>query len=241
MCFARLSMSLITSFLCLHCASRSRPSGDTQELLDIKLSMFHPPSKLATSPPWLMHLIRLIVPLSLPLFLCNTFKSTIQKACECLPPAPNVNNPDWITDEFINLSRKKCDAWLKLKNAASQDTSHLRIEYNNLKKLTRVAAEKAHNSWWSEHPAEAERRAHFAVQQGRGGSLIRELRLLKKYSKPASSSLVDKTGTTLQSDSDKLNRWAEHFNEVVNCQVNVDPIPLDDLPVISPPYIHPTL
>ena len=119
-------MSLITSFLCLHCTSRSRPNGGTLEPLDIRLSMFHPLSKLAINPPWLMHLISLIVPL-LPLH-----------------------------------------------------------------------------------------------------------RLLKKHSKPTSSSLVAKNGTTLQSDSDKLNRWAEHFNEVVNCQVNVDPVSLDDLPVISP-------
>ena len=138
--------------------------------------------------------------------LWDTFKSTIQKACECLPPAPHVNNPDWITDEVINLSRRKRDAWLKLKNASSQTTPHLRSEYNHLKKLTRVAAEKARNSWWSERTAEAERRAQVAEQQGRGGSLIKELRLLKKHSKPTSSSLVAKNGTTLQSDSDKLNR-----------------------------------
>ena len=60
----------------------------------------------------------------------------------------------------IRQGIKKRDAWLKLKNAASQDTSHLRIEYNHLKKLTRVAAEKAGNSWWSERAAEAEHQAH---------------------------------------------------------------------------------
>ena len=82
---------------------------------------------------------------------------------------------------------------------------------------------------------EAERQAHIAEQQGRGGSLIRELRLLKKkFSKPASSTLLAKDGTTLQSDSAKLNRWAEHFNEVVNCQVDVDAVSLDDIPVLSP-------
>ena len=75
----------------------------------------------------------------------------------------------------------------------------------------------------SEHAAEAECRALIAEQQGRGGSLRRDLHLLKqKFSKPASSTQVASEGTTLQSDGDKLNRWAEYFKEVVNCQVNAD-------------------
>ena len=42
-----------------------------------------------------------------------------------------------------------------------------------------------------------------------------------------------KDGTILQTDGDKLNRWAEHFQEVANCEVSID-IPLDNLPVIPP-------
>jgi hypothetical protein len=114
------------------------------------------------------------------------------------------------SDEVNNLSRKKHDAWLCLKNALSQNISCLKTEYNHLNKLTKVAAEnlKAHNLWWSERALEAERHTHIVEQQGRGGSLIRELRLLKKkFSKPASSTLLAKDGTTLQSDSasSKLN------------------------------------
>ena len=55
----------------------------------------------------------------------------------------------------------------------------------------------------------------------------------KKFSKPASSTLVAEDGTILQSDRDKLNRWVEHFAEVVNCQVNTAVVPIDDLPVVS--------
>ena len=47
-------------------------------------------------------------------------------------------------------------AWLCLKNAMPQDISCLKTEYNHLKKLTKVAAEKAHNLWWSERVLEAE-------------------------------------------------------------------------------------
>ena len=50
---------------------------------------------------------------------------------------------------------------------------------------------------WSEQAVEAER---LAEQKGRGVSLIN---LLQRFSKPSSSTLVAKYGTTLQCDRDK--------------------------------------
>ena len=44
-------------------------------------------------------------------------------------------------------------------------------------------------------------------------------------------------GITLQSDGDKLNRWAEHFKKVMNCQVDIDVVPCEDLPVVSPSFV----
>ena len=65
------------------------------------------------------------------------------------------------------------------------------------------------------------------------GQRIRDLHLLKKkFSKPASSTLVVKNDITLQSDGYKLNRWAEYSKEVVNCQVDVDVVSVDALSVV---------
>ena len=105
---------------------------------------------------------------------------SILKVCESLPPAPKVSDLDWITDEVLNLSRKKEETWVRLKNAPSNDIPHLKTEYNHLKKLTQVAAEKACNSWWRDRAPEAERLAFVTEQQSRGGSLIGDLYLLKK-------------------------------------------------------------
>ena len=97
--------------------------------------------------------------------LWGILKSSIYKACESLPPAPKSSDPDWVTDEVRNLSKKKQKAWVSLKKAPLQDNS-CQSEYNSLKMLTRVAAENARNSWWSTHAAEAQRRAQIAEQQG---------------------------------------------------------------------------
>ena len=68
--------------------------------------------------------------------------------------------------------------------------------------------------------------------------MIGDLRLLmKKFSKPASSTLVTKDDITLQSDGDKLNQWAEHFEEVINCQFDINIVPCEDLPVVSLPFV----
>ena len=44
----------------------------------------------------------------------DSCKSSIQKACKSLPPAPISSDPDWITNEVRNLSRKKKEAWIRL-------------------------------------------------------------------------------------------------------------------------------
>ena len=169
-------MSLTTNSLCLLCASKSRPSIDTQGHHAInheRLSTSHQAgyqSVLAES----FHQFDQTSSINAQ---WNSFKSSIQKACKSLPPAPRSSDPDWITNEVHNLSRKKKEAWIRLKNACPQDITRLKTEYDHLKKLTKAAAEKARNAWWSERASEAERRALVAEQQGRGGSLIRDLRL----------------------------------------------------------------
>lgn len=71
----------------------------------------------------------------------SAYNSVIDAACVSLPPAPSARDPDWVTDELRNLSKKKGNAWLRYCNAAKQghDVSRHREEYS---KLSRVAAEK---------------------------------------------------------------------------------------------------
>ena len=68
--------------------------------------------------------------------------------------------------------------------------------------------------------------------------MIGNLHHLKmKFSKPFPSALVANDGITLQSDGDKLNCWAEHFEEVMNCQVDINVVPCEDLPIVSPLFV----
>ena len=165
----------------------------------------------------------------------EAFRAAVCAASETLPMAPPKHEAEWVTDELRNLSKKKRNAWLHLHDANS--TTNLvdrKAGYLRLKKLTKVAADKARNAWWSARAVEAERRAWVAEQTGCGGFLIKELRLLKcHFNKPRSTILYAKDGAPLSNDTDKINRWAEHFNEVVNCNLHVINLPTSEsLPVI---------
>ena len=77
-------------------------------------------------------------------------------------------------------------------------------------------------------------------QLGCGGSVAKQLRLLKKQaSKPSSSNILAKNRSILSSDIDKLQRWAQHFADVSNCcssscQLDTDALP--DIIAATPSY-----
>ena len=77
-------------------------------------------------------------------------------------------------------------------------------------------------------------KAQLSQQLGRGGSLIKDLRLLKNQTfKPSSSKLLAKDKSILSSDTDKLKRWAEHFADVSNCCTSVSQFEPEALPNVT--------
>ena len=64
---------------------------------------------------------------------------------------------------------------------------------------------------------EAEKLHEAAVKLGRGGSLLKDLKLLCSRQKlKASTSLLSQDGMQLSSTVDKIERWQEHFEQVSN-------------------------
>ena len=74
----------------------------------------------------------------------------MQEASGNLPPLTKKKEADWITEEVRNLSRKKKEAWLHVRNISSIDDQqhpNALAEYRRLRSLTKVAADKARNAW----------------------------------------------------------------------------------------------
>ena len=68
------------------------------------------------------------------------------------------SEPERVTDELRNLARKKHDAWLRLHDKQPPNND-LKLQYQHLNKLTRLAVKKAKNALWSAHAVEAEKQA----------------------------------------------------------------------------------
>ena len=167
----------------------------------------------------------------------GTLKSALSEAQDTLPKLLQRREKEWVTEELRNLARKKREAWQHLWQAGgSHLDSALQSQYKQYCKLTKIAAERARNKWWSDRAVEAEKQAQIAEKEGHGGSMVKELRLLKNhFAKVSTSSLLTKDGaSSVTSDEDKRKRWVEHFEGVVNCGTNVSEVVLQRLPVITP-------
>ena len=165
----------------------------------------------------------------------QAFISAMHKAYESLPELPRRCEADWVTEELRSLSKKQRYVWLCLSGDGKQQPDDaLKAQYQHLWKLKKVPAEKARNAWWRARVVEAEKHARLAEQSGRGCSFLKELRMLASLvSKPSASTLLDREGRSLNSDSEKLQRWAEHFTGVVNCGAEINEATLETLPVVE--------
>ena len=97
-------------------------------------------------------------PMTPPSNLLGTLSNPPSMLLVLLPEVLSSCDPDWVTDELRNLSQKKSNAWLSYHNAAKRgyEVKNHREEYKLFCKLTKEAAEKARNAWWTARAVEAE-------------------------------------------------------------------------------------
>ena len=114
----------------------------------------------------------------------------------------------------------------------------LKLRYHHLHNLTKAAAEKARNSWWSAYAVEAEKHAWVEEQCGHGGSPIRDLQLLRRNASAIHVHLIMRDERKQTRYNEKPRCWADHFSDVANCESEISIATLDVLPVLEPPSAH---
>ena len=122
------------------------------------------------------------------------------------------------------------------------DVDRCREEYKRYCKLTKVAAEKARNAWWTARAVMAERRAWAAEQHCHGGSLIKELKLLKnRFSNRHLLPSQPWMGQHLHQSLPSLRDGALcQCCQLMVVTVDVSDATLESLPVVHPSYQFPT-
>ena len=143
------------------------------------------------------------------------------------------------------MSERKQKAWVQWMKDPSRTS--LRSEYHQLKVQSRKVADAAREAWRGMKAEEAERRYELAVREGRGGSMLKDLRLLQSGQRlRVSTALLAEDGKTkLTGVSEKLERWGEHCEQVCNISSQVvertlediPPVPLQAVPAVSDEHI----
>ena len=164
--------------------------------------------------------------------LWKELRVAVDSALCSLPLVSNNQEADWVTEEIRQLSLKKQEAWIRWKK--NVDNHEARTEYYQLKKLTRKAVEKAQNAWWEDRVEEIEKKYEIAVRNGRGGSLLKDLRILQSNQRSKSNSTLKAANgqDRFVKTGDKLERWREHFENISNIPTEVKEVTLNRIPQI---------
>ena len=103
------------------------------------------------------------------------FKDSINEAQKMLPLVREKDARDWVTVKVREASRMKQEAWMRW--VKKPGDTLLKVRYQQLKVQSRKVADEAREAWWEAKAEEAEKLHEAAVRHGRGGSLLKDLRL----------------------------------------------------------------
>lgn len=129
---------------------------------------------------------------------------------------------EWLTDEILSCIDKKAKAFLAWQNTRGTylESKH-RHNYRLLRTLAKKKIEARQVVYWDERSLEIEN----AIRQhdpATGFQMIRQLR--GGRAKIEKLPIFDKNGHLLTNSSERLDRWKEHFNNLLNVPTQVNPI-----------------
>ena len=145
-------------------------------------------------------------------------------AKEVLGEQKSYKSWPWVTHKTEELVEKKRKAYIQ---SVSHPSAESHQHYRSLVNKTKASVRVDKNRWWREQAEDVQRDA----DQHRSKSFYHKLRRLTKgFSCADLGNIRDKDGNMLDDEIAKLDRWAEHFQSVLNVDGNVDEGLLDSLP-----------
>ena len=142
--------------------------------------------------------------------LWKVFKESLTSAKKVLPSKHTKYKKDWVTKEIRQLTIEKTDVYRKIMQHKQKNQSvalFLKSQYVIIKKKCIKACKLALNSWWKQKSKEAEDDYEMSLKQGKGGSLIKNLKSLTKSRSYSCLKIIAKDGTTrLTTTKSKLKR-----------------------------------
>ena len=162
----------------------------------------------------------------------NFRKALNQAAVKCLLPDKRVNKP-WISPDSLELIRKRADLQLKKHSIAE-----VLLEFTNCCKEVRKALRADKRAWLERKGQEVQ---SFA-DRGNLKEVFGASQQICRIWRPQLTKLVSSTGVNLRTKEERLERWTEHFSQLLNpstfsCSTRLDPeeaaesLPIDLSPI----------
>ena len=148
----------------------------------------------------------------------NFRKALNQAAVKCLLPDKRVNKP-WISPDSLELIRKRADLQLKKHSSAVA-----LLEFTNCCKEVRKALRADKRAWLERKGQEVQ---SFADRGNLKEVFGASQQICRNWS-PQLTKLVSSTGVNLRTKEERLERWTEHFSQLLNpstssCSTSLDP------------------
>ena len=148
----------------------------------------------------------------------NFRKALNEAAVKCLLPDKRVNKP-WISPDSLELIRKRADLQLKKHSSAVA-----LLEFTNCCKEVRKALRADKRAWLERKGQEVQ---SFADRGNLKEVFGASQQICRNWS-PQLTKLVSSTGVNLRTKEERLERWTEHFSQLLNpstssCSTRLDP------------------
>ncbi|CAF1529412.1 unnamed protein product, partial [Didymodactylos carnosus] len=140
----------------------------------------------------------------------------------------NKKRKEWLTDEILQLVDKKALAFVDWQNSRGTpaETTY-KNKYRRLRKVVKTKTDQRQTEYWDEVCEEIEGTIKLN-DPATAFAIIRRLRGGNK--RVENMPIKDKNGALLVNSTDRLQRWREYFDELLNVPSAVDQVLIDSIP-----------
>ena len=163
----------------------------------------------------------------------SDFVAHVSKASEKIFKLDNDGRKrkEWLTDEIMEIVDKKAQAFLEWQgNRGTARERQYRSKYNLLRSRTKKMTEARQIEYWDEISIEIEK----AIKQHDPATAYAMIRRLRGgRANVENYPIQDTDGNLLLNSQERLTRWKEHFNNLLNVPSNIDQYVLQQIPIPS--------
>ena len=155
------------------------------------------------------------------------FRNAVYNSAKLTLGHPQRKHQDWFDSnntEIIALLEQKQEAYASWLNDKSSTAKHARFKH--LRSKCQPVLRRMKNQWWEDKAAELQQYA----DKNNYKKFFAGLKTVYGASSNAYAPVRSAHGTLLTEKSDIIQRWSDHFNQLLNRPSQIDQLVIQDMP-----------